>query len=234
MSCLLALETSTNACSVAIQKNGKHYSDHLLIPREHTQKILPMIQRLLDQSALQISDMDFIAYGQGPGSFTGLRVGMGIAQGLSYAQDIPLVGVSSLQAIALGFAKAHNLRVSEEILVAMDARMEEVYWGVYKIEETGCKAVKNDAVDSPSSVVEYLADTGNTKPTVIGTGLNYEVLNLWRAESNIEVFPNAIEVAELGLINYRLGGAQSALEAQPQYLRDSVAWKKRTRIRSQR
>ncbi len=93
---ILALDTATEACSVALWNEGEIHSLFEICPREHTQRILPMVQQVLADSGLTLKDLDALAFGQGPGSFTGVRIGIGIAQGLALGADLPLLGVSSL------------------------------------------------------------------------------------------------------------------------------------------
>lgn len=93
---ILALDTATEACSVALYNNGEITADFAVTPREHTQRILPMVQAVLAQQNLSLRDLDALAFGQGPGSFTGVRIGVGIAQGLALGAELPMIGVASM------------------------------------------------------------------------------------------------------------------------------------------
>lgn len=117
---ILALDTATEACSVALWNDGEIHSLFEICPREHTQRILPMVQQVLADSGLTLKDLDALAFGQGPGSFTGVRIGIGIAQGLALGADLPLLGVSSLAAMAQG---AFRQMQATQVLAAIDARM---------------------------------------------------------------------------------------------------------------
>ena len=129
---LLALDTSTEACSVALLHKGeKTYLDELA-QRTHTKRILPMIDELLVNSGINLKQVDVLAFGRGPGSFTGVRVGAGIAQGLALGADLPVIAVSNLTAMAQA---AFELYQAENVAAAIDARMNEVYFSQVKREK---------------------------------------------------------------------------------------------------
>ena len=120
---LLALDTSTEACSVAVYSDGVTFSAFELTPREHTHKILPMIEQVLAQVALRLSEVDALVVGRGPGAFTGIRIGIGVAQGLALAADKPVIPVSTLAALA---QQAYQQYGATQVLAALDARMNEM------------------------------------------------------------------------------------------------------------
>ena len=126
---LLAFDTSTHMCSVALQVNGKVYLREEVAPRRHTELILPMIQDVFRQAGCQLSDCDAIAFGQGPGSFMGVRFAASVAQGLSFAHKIPCIKVSTLHALAQKVVLSHP---GQLIFSAWDARMSEMYLGCYR------------------------------------------------------------------------------------------------------
>lgn len=97
---ILAVDTATENCSVALIVDGKVYSRRAVAPREHTIKILPFVDEVLKEAGVRLQDLDALAFGQGPGSFTGVRIGIGIAQGLAFGADLPMVGISTLEAMA--------------------------------------------------------------------------------------------------------------------------------------
>lgn len=99
---ILAIDTATEACSVALWNQGETHALFELCPREHTQRILPMVQQVLAESGVTLAELDALAFGRGPGSFTGVRIGIGIAQGLALGADLPMLGVSTLQTMAQG------------------------------------------------------------------------------------------------------------------------------------
>jgi tRNA threonylcarbamoyladenosine biosynthesis protein TsaB len=131
---LLAIETSSNACSVAVSHGDDVVDRHVVEPREHTRILLPMIREVLDAAELTTADLDYVVLGNGPGSFIGMRIGASVAQGIAYAAGIEIIPVSSLEAVALeAFASCE----ARQVIVAQDARMSEVYIGRYAPGEHG-------------------------------------------------------------------------------------------------
>ena len=121
---LLALDTATEACSAAVLADGEVLERYELAPRRHAALILPMIESVLAEAGLEISQLDAIAVGRGPGAFTGVRIAIGIAQGIAFAADLPVALVSTLAALALGTARDTG---ATRIAAALDARMGEIY-----------------------------------------------------------------------------------------------------------
>jgi tRNA threonylcarbamoyladenosine biosynthesis protein TsaB len=133
---LLALDTSTEACSVALLLDGEVYLRFEMTVRGHAELVLPMVEALLGESGIALEDLDGLAFGRGPGAFTGLRIATGVMQGLAFGANLPVAPVSSLAAVAEQVPAA----VGEAILVCNDARMGEVYWGVFGREADGAGA----------------------------------------------------------------------------------------------
>ncbi|MBS4052492.1 MAG: tRNA (adenosine(37)-N6)-threonylcarbamoyltransferase complex dimerization subunit type 1 TsaB, partial [Methylomonas sp.] len=131
---LLAVETSTDACSAALFIDGEIREKFELAPREHTKLILPMIDSLMADAQLKPQHLDAVALSRGPGSFTGVRIATGVAHGIAFGADIPVVLVSTLAAIAQDF---FNRRPEDVAFTAMDARMNEIFWGVYQRNALG-------------------------------------------------------------------------------------------------
>ncbi len=131
---ILAVDTATENCSVALMVGNDVISRCEYAPREHTTKILPMVDTVLAEGGLKLNQLDALAFGRGPGSFTGVRIGIGIAQGLAFGADLPMLGVSTLAAMAQGSYRLHQ---SEQVLAAIDARMGEIYWGQYQRQADG-------------------------------------------------------------------------------------------------
>ncbi|STF66969.1 protease YeaZ [Escherichia coli] len=129
---ILAIDTATEACSVALWNDGTVSAHFELCPREHTQRILPMVQDILTTSGTSLTDINALAYGRGPGSFTGVRIGIGIAQGLALGAELPMIGVSTLMTMAQGAWRKNG---ATRVLAAIDARMGEVYWAEYQRDE---------------------------------------------------------------------------------------------------
>ena len=133
MSNILVLDTATEACSAALLHDGQLSFQYELAPQAHTRKILPMCQTLLQEAGLELTALDAIAFGQGPGSFTGVRIGIGVAQGLAFGAQRPLIGISNLAALAQGCWRRQEARY---VVAAIDARMDEIYFGAF-VEQHG-------------------------------------------------------------------------------------------------
>lgn len=239
MTRILALDSSTDACSVALLEQGRTLERFELAARSHTQQLLPMIDSLLAEAGCGLADVDALAFARGPGSFTGIRIGLGIIQGLAFARDLPVIGVSTLDVIAAGFYRTRDEFASAveptPLLVALDARMQEIYWALLQFEpETGLiRSISDEAVTSPEVAAETMQQHLGRPFWGIGPGWHYPALRELKAVNvEQEVYPHASDVAHLALAAYARGEAQSAELAQPVYLRDTVTWKKRQRIRS--
>ena len=137
---ILAIETATEYCSVALQAGTELLGRHQHAPREHASLLLPWVEQLLAEAQLSLNQLDAIAYGRGPGSFTSLRLGIGAVQGLAYGADLGVCGVSSLAALAQSWAAATP---GQTLLVATDARMQEVYTGCYQVVDGGLEQLRD-------------------------------------------------------------------------------------------
>lgn len=131
---LLAIDTSTDACSVALKRDAEIIERFVIAPQKHTQLVLPMIQELLIEAKIDLEDLDAIAFGAGPGSFTGVRLCASITQGLAFGAGLPAIKISTLQCIAQ--QKFEELGV-KNVTVIQDARMQEVYYGEYQLGANG-------------------------------------------------------------------------------------------------
>lgn len=233
MTKILALDTSTDACSVALRVDGVTRHIFELAAKSHTQRLLPMVDELLRDANCELHDLDAIAYGRGPGSFTGLRICMGVVQGLAFGANLPVIPVSSLQAMAQGFV-TENADNSLPVLVALDARMDEIYWGLYSADKLphllGGEHVMKPAVVCEQKIVQEL----NKQFIAVGPGWHYADLHSILPHRVLQdAQPNAKDILTVAVNAFELGQAISILDAQPVYLRDSVSWKKRERIRVQ-
>jgi tRNA threonylcarbamoyladenosine biosynthesis protein TsaB len=233
MTKILALDASTDACSVALTIDGVTSHIFELAAKSHTQRLLPMVDEILAVANCQLQDLDAIAYGRGPGSFTGLRICMGVVQGLAFGANLPVIPVSTLQAMAKGFA-TENPRNSLPLLIALDARMDEIYWGLFSADETP-QALSDEHVMKPADVCKHVSVQNLAKQFIaIGPGWHYADLQAITPEQLLQnVHPNAKDILSLAVNAFQHGQSISILDAQPVYLRDSVSWKKRERIRSQ-
>ena len=232
MPTILAVDTSTDACSVALLKNRQVIEKHTLTPRQHTQKLLPLIDELLSEQNVKLLDLDAIAYGRGPGSFTGLRICMGTVQGLAYAAELPLIAVSTLETLATGAQRLYRFPEGSHLVVALDARMNEVYWAAYKIQQGQATAITEEFVMPPAKVIDVLEEFDIKNLHGIGSGWHYHDLKVLVPEQVIETInPMAVDILPLAEQAREAGLQVTAEQAQPIYLRDSVAWEKRKRIR---
>lgn len=233
MTKILALDASTDACSVALSVDGVASHIFELAAKSHTQRLLPMVDEILRAANCPLEELDAIAFGRGPGSFTGLRICMGIVQGLAFGANLPVIPVSTLQAMAQGFIH-ENPQISLPLLVALDARMDEIYWGLYSADKTPL-ALSTEFVMKPVDVCKQeLLVSLDKKFIAIGPGWHYADLRPIAPETQVQdVHPDARYMLPIALKAFKNGETQSVFDAQPVYLRDSVSWQKRQRIRTQ-
>ena len=226
---LLALDTSTEACSVALWHKGEKTHLDELAQRTHTKRILPMIDELLANSGINLKQVDALAFGRGPGSFTGVRVGAGIAQGLALGADLPVIAVSNLTVMAQA---AFELHQAENVAAAIDARMNEVYFSQIKREKVRSELceffqwspVIEEQVCQPEKVLEQFSDLTAYR---VGTGwAAYPQFKDRGLEGSDIILPSAQYMLELALTDYAQNKVISALEIEPVYLRNEVTWKK--------
>jgi tRNA threonylcarbamoyladenosine biosynthesis protein TsaB len=214
---LLALDTSTEQCSVAVRVNGRTTSRLVPTARGHADMVLGMIQDVMAQAKVGFSDLNAIAFGRGPGAFTGVRLAVGVTQGLACARDLPVLPVSDLAAIAQqGVAR---VPVGSTIVVCMDARMGEVYTATFVTNEAGLVTpVSDEQVCAPGATPVVTAQLA------LGAGLvAYPVLQQHFAGVAFEsALPHAEDVVLLAERDYLAGKALPAEQALPVYLRDNV------------
>ncbi|EKB22304.1 universal bacterial protein YeaZ [Aeromonas veronii AMC35] len=223
---ILAVDTATEACSAALLVGDKLFSRWEEAPRDHTRKILPMVQAVLEDAGISLSDLDAIAFGRGPGSFTGVRIGISVAQGLAFGAGVPLIGISTLAAMAQG---AYRLDGAQQVLTAIDARMNEVYFGRYELIDGRMQLVGDEVVSEPAALVD--AHGKLTGPvTCVGTGFETYGETLSGLADALAVsqarFPAAEDMLPLARAAWLAGEAVPVEQATPVYLRDKVTWKK--------
>lgn len=222
---MLAVDTATENCSVALSIGDQMMVRSDIAPREHTNKILPMVDEVLAEAGVSLTQLDALAFGRGPGSFTGVRIGIGIAQGLAFGADLPVLGVSTLAAMA---EQAHRTHGTTQVLTAIDARMGELYFAQYQRQENGdWLALADEAVVAPDAL--RLESTDGTW-TLAGTGWPAypelaKGLDLTTTESGV-LYPQAQDMLAIAKYAYQRGEAVAAELATPTYLRDKVTWKK--------
>jgi tRNA threonylcarbamoyladenosine biosynthesis protein TsaB len=219
---LLAIETSEIACSAAMWIDSEVSERFELVPRRHSELLLPMIDNVLADGGIVKSQIDAIAFSRGPGSFTGVRIATGVAQGLGFALDCPLVPVSTLAGIAQG---CYRRLQTAQVAVAMDARMQEVYWGAYRVDANGVmRLAGTERCCAPTEV--NLEGAG-----WCASGSGWEVYssdlqalsNRLLEESDNEPHCHARDIATLAVALLNEDGAVPAEQAMPVYLRNQVA-----------
>ena len=227
---VLCVDTSTEACSVAVlcsTDKEQVISDHfMLAPREHTQEILPTVEKVLQQSGLTLSEIDVVAYGRGPGSFTGVRIGISIAQGLAYGIDKPMIGISTLQAMA---QQAYKTEQVTDVYAAIDARMGEVYFAHYQQKDDLMVLVNEEVVIKPADLLALELKV-EENAALVGTGWQAypELVEYFKdnaAKFDIE-FPSSKYMLDQVVSCVENGEAVAPELATPVYLRDKVTWKK--------
>ncbi|MCC6072985.1 tRNA (adenosine(37)-N6)-threonylcarbamoyltransferase complex dimerization subunit type 1 TsaB [Massilia sp. GCM10020059] len=221
MSIILAIETSSELASCALLNGDTLLARESSGVRTHSQSILPMVQELLAEAGLTLRQCDAIAFGAGPGSFTGVRTACGIAQGLAFGASLPVVPLVTLEAMALA---CHLQTGATEILAVLDARMGEVYWAQYRYDG-GLQVVAEPALCAPGEVAPVavsapLAACGN------GFSAYPEAFagRPYAAHALAAIMPHAGEIARLGAVALAAGGAVPSAQAQPIYLRNKVAY----------
>ena len=226
---VLCVDTSTEACSVAVLKQNDIETvikdSFMFAPREHTTKILPTVEAVLAEAQLTIQDIDVVAYGRGPGSFTGVRIGISIAQGLAFGIEKPMVGVSTLQAMAQQAYKTENIA---DVYAAIDARMGEVYFGHYQLVDGLMTLTGEEVVIKPDDLLALdIAVVENG--LLVGSGWNAypELLTHFSCAVSAEIeFPSSRYMLEQVVNDVAQGLAVQPELATPVYLRDKVTWKK--------
>jgi len=220
---LLAFETSTEACSVAVFDNGQVLERFELAPRRHAELALPWADALLAEAGLSRSQLDAVAVGRGPGAFTGVRLGIAIAQGIALGLDIPVIPVSTLQALA---CCALNGGEQRRIVAAIDARMGEIYAAAFRAEGGGLTALGQETVLAPDAF--HLPDEQNGWYGV-GTGFAAQngalATRLQHRFTAIDAaaLPHARDIAHLAAQAFARGETVAPEHLQPAYLRNQVA-----------
>jgi tRNA threonylcarbamoyladenosine biosynthesis protein TsaB len=210
-----AFETSTEWCSAAVWIDGEMAAVEERAGNRHGELVLPMLDRLAAAAGISIAQLDAVAFGAGPGSFTGLRIACGVAQGLALARGLPVIGISTLEAMA-------EESGATRVVACLDARMHEVYYSA--IEKTGLRwreVIPAQCV-APASAPMPPGDGW----TGCGNGFSaYEEFFRNRFSSlKPEIHPSALAVARLAAPRFAAGEGVDAALAVPVYVRDKVAF----------
>jgi tRNA threonylcarbamoyladenosine biosynthesis protein TsaB len=218
---ILAVETSTEYCSVALWQEGTVRERCELVGQKHSEVLMAMLDALLKDAGITVKQVDGIAFGKGPGSFTGVRIACGVAQGLALGVNLPVVGVCTLEAIAETSGK-------DKVIAALDARMGELYLAAYERRDGAWHAVIEPCLcqaDAAPLLEGRWCGAGNGF-TVLGTALQARYDGHLRVDClQSSLFPRAAAIAVLGAAQFAQGKGVDAALALPLYLRDKVALK---------
>jgi tRNA threonylcarbamoyladenosine biosynthesis protein TsaB len=223
---ILALDTATEACSAALAIGGEVVERYEVLGRGHAERLLPMVQEVLTEAGVALAALDAIAFGRGPGSFTGLRIGAGVAQGLAFGAGLRVLPVSDLAALASRASRHHAARW---VLACLDARMAQVYWAAFDCADPDAPvALTPEAVSDPGEV--WLPGGSGDGPLFFGAGHGFSaypalhtLLGARLAGYDAGLLPHAREVALIGAREFARGSAVDPELAVPVYLRDDVA-----------
>lgn len=227
MTGILAIETATDACSVALYFDGEYRERHVIAPRQHSQLLFTMLGELLGRGNLVEQGIELIAYGCGPGSFTGLRIAASAVQGLAYSCHLPVVAVSTLSAMAQSALRQGVSGPGDTVLCALDARINEIYSAVYTYEDNIAVLREGPWACSPAA----LAPQWQGAFSAVGSGCHFldQFPRSLRARIHActpDVFPAARDLMPRALQQFRRGEVQLARDVQPVYVRDEISWKK--------
>lgn len=219
---LLAIDTSTEACSAALWLDGDLRERFELTGREHTQKLMPQVETLLAECGVSFKQLDGIVCGHGPGSFAGVRIGVGYVKGLGLALDRPVLGVSSLAMLALRAAREHKVT---QVLSAIDARMNEVYFGAFEVNDGKLRELAPEIVAAPAAIPA--ASAGQWIGAGTGWGAYRNQLTTAVAADLVQVLPEALPHAGDALLlaapEFKAGRGVNSDVLTPVYLRNKVA-----------
>ncbi|MDF1759956.1 MAG: tRNA (adenosine(37)-N6)-threonylcarbamoyltransferase complex dimerization subunit type 1 TsaB [Coxiellaceae bacterium] len=221
MTNILAFDTATNACSVALQVGDLQLECHQIAPRQHSQLLLPTIDELLSRDGLGFNDLDVIACGIGPGSFMGVRLAVSVAQGLAYACQKPVVGLSTLQILA---QTAYERLGYQQVIAAWDARMDEIYCGFFTLIDGVMQSVSDDQLVAPGAwQCQHEGEwqlVGNA-----WSAYKDEIKHPDHCQLTVEgseLYPEAKSLLALADDALSKGKAVTALQLEPNYIRQKV------------
>ncbi len=252
---ILAIDTATEACSAALLVAANVFEGNTweevrhskrewqidgvfeVCPQQHSQQLLPMVDLILKRNNLQLDDLDAIAYGRGPGSFTGVRIAASTAQGLALGAGLPVIEVSTLQTMAQQCFEIHQDK--QDALVLIDARMKEVYCARYTENNGIANLSRQERVLQPGFVLQEMQSKNSESLILAGTGFEtyadlFKVSELTGSDSTENCstimssirFPDARYMLDIALYSVLEGQSVSASEIKPVYVRDTVTWKK--------
>ena len=227
---ILALETSTSACSVAL-KVGENTAEQLYKEGNnlHSKCLLGMVDELIHKNGVSLKDVDLLVSGVGPGAFTGLRIGVGVAQGLAYSHSIPVLGVTSLQALAQ--SQSTNMQPNEHVVVGLDARMSEIYWTIFCKQKNHSltEIFESHYLEAPENIELIIESSavfvGNAWSFYIND-FSIETKDILKKAHIIDLLPQAADLIEYALSQDIVMNAKDCFELSPLYIRNDIAKKK--------
>ena len=228
MTTILAIDTATDACSVALYCDGQYSDLYEVIPRQHSRRLMPMLKELIGCGDLRAQGVDAIAYGSGPGSFTGLRIAASAVQGLAYANKLPAIPVSTLSCQVQTALRLGVIGRDDVVLSMLDARINEVYWSIVSLEDGRIVSELKPVVCAPSEVCR---DGETVTLKGVGNGFNSlselpEPIRERLQSVFVDVLPSARDLIPIAVERFSNGEVQRANEVLPVYVRDEVSWKK--------
>jgi len=217
---ILAIETATLTGSVALLSDEKVLGEITLsVSVQHSERLMPAIEQLLRDASIAPKDIDLYAVSAGPGSFTGLRIGLGVAQGLSLAHGKPLIGVSTLEGLAMNAAYFPGL-----VVPMLNAFRSEIYWGLYRTNGSGLTCVLEDCVSAPDELLDHLKNQSE-RILLVGNGIDIcgSKIADGMGEGRVEIgpaslrYPRAVHIAALAAEKFKSGLSNEPV--LPRYLR---------------
>ena len=216
MTNILAIDTSSEACSIAIHANGKTNYFHEISSVKHSERILSIVDELLLDSQIKIDELDLIACGVGPGSFTGIRLSCSITQGLGYSLELPVVGISSLSSIAHQLNKSKDIN---KICCLVNAHMNQIYVGQYQF----MSGKITESLERVVNVSDFSMKSLNLDNSFVILGDGCELINI---KTSAIIYPHAKSILELALIEFEQGKQSKPEELKPIYLSGEEHWSK--------
>ncbi|RLQ21511.1 tRNA (adenosine(37)-N6)-threonylcarbamoyltransferase complex dimerization subunit type 1 TsaB [Seongchinamella sediminis] len=228
MKSMLAIETATEACSLALWRDPDIAQRHEITPRQHSQRLFGMLGELLPDGQLRQQGIEAVAYGAGPGSFTGLRIAASAVQGLTFAAGIPAIPVSTLGCQVQTALREGLVGEGDMVLSTLDARINEVYYQYYRIAQGLAVAVGEPRAVPPAQIALAGVDD---KVFALGSGVQFvnqfaPALREQLGEVNAALLPQAQDLVPLALALAARGELQTPRQVQPVYVRDEINWKK--------
>jgi len=238
---ILAIETSTEACSVAVNIDGEIKEEYKLAPRQHNQRLLTMVDDILKKTKTELGQLDAIAFGCGPGSYTGIRIAASVTQGLAVCHDLPVIPISTLLVMAQGAyhafkSQSRSATEFKFVIPCLDARMEQVYWNLCQLGEDNLMEIFNGEhctapteLQLPESENDNDNDSDNNCIAVGDGWQKYEVLQQKGQQLQQvyrDLYPRASDLAKLAEKPFKDNKLLSAEQALPVYLRE-ITFKKR-------